>query len=91
MLTLAVVCTALAFVLFFALIEQVGPLRATVITYVNPAVAAILGVAILGESFTLGMGIGFALVLAGSVLATRPAPRAGAPQAREPELATEPS
>ena len=90
-LTLAVVCTALAFVLFFALIEQVGPLRATVITYVNPAVAAILGVAILGESFTLGMGIGFALVLAGSALATRPAPRAGAPQAREPELATEPS
>lgn len=90
-LTLAVVCTALAFVLFFALIEQVGPLRATVITYVNPAVAAILGVAILGESFTLGMGIGFALVLAGSVLATRPAPRAGAPPAREPELATEPS
>ena len=48
-LTLAVVCTALAFVLFFELIEQVGPLRATVITYVNPAVAAILGVAILGR------------------------------------------
>jgi drug/metabolite transporter (DMT)-like permease len=71
-LTLAVVCTALAFILFFALIEQVGPLRATVITYVNPAVAALLGVTILGESFTLGMAIGFALVLAGSVLATRP-------------------
>lgn len=70
--TLAVVCTALAFVLFFELIAEVGPVRATVITYVNPAVAAVLGVAILGESFTLGMGIGFVLVLAGSVLATRP-------------------
>ncbi len=69
--TLAVVCTALAFVLFFELIAEVGPVRATVITYVNPAVAAVLGVAILGESFTLGMGIGFVLVLAGSVLATR--------------------
>ncbi len=68
--TLAVVCTALAFLLFFALIAEVGPVRATVITYVNPAVAAILGVAILGERFTVGMGIGFALVLAGSVLAT---------------------
>jgi drug/metabolite transporter (DMT)-like permease len=68
---LAVVCTALAFLLFFALIERIGPVRATVITYVNPAVAAIVGVAVLHETFTVGMGIGFALVLAGSVLATR--------------------
>ena len=71
-LTLAVVCTAIAFVCFFALIAEIGPVRATVITYVNPAVAAILGVAILGEHFTVGMGVGFALVLVGSVLATRP-------------------
>jgi drug/metabolite transporter (DMT)-like permease len=69
-LTLAVVCTAVAFLVFFALIAQVGPVRATVITYVNPAVAAILGVTILSERFTVGMGVGFALVLAGSVLAT---------------------
>ena len=69
---LAVVCTALAFLVFFALIAEIGPVRATVITYVNPAVAAVLGVAILGEDFTLGMGVGFVLVLAGSVLATRP-------------------
>jgi drug/metabolite transporter (DMT)-like permease len=68
---LAAICTALAFILFFALIEAVGPVRATVITYVNPAVAAVLGVALLGESFTAGMGTGFVLVLAGSVLATR--------------------
>jgi drug/metabolite transporter (DMT)-like permease len=70
-LGLAVVCTALAFLLFFALIAEIGPMRATVITYVNPAVAALLGVAILGERFTPGMASGFALVLAGSVLATR--------------------
>ena len=67
---LAVVCTALSFVLFFALIAEVGPVRATVITYVNPAVAAAVGVAILGERFTAGMAIGFALILVGSVLAT---------------------
>ena len=72
---LAVVCTALAFLLFFALIAEIGPVRATVITYVNPAVAAVLGVAILGEDFTLGMGIGFVLVLLGSVLATRARPQ----------------
>jgi len=57
-------------------IGEIGPVRATVITYVNPAVAAALGVLVLAERFTLGMGIGFVLVLAGSVLATR---RAAAP------------
>jgi drug/metabolite transporter (DMT)-like permease len=70
-LALAIVCTAVAFLLFFALIREIGPARATVITYVNPAVAAVLGIAVLGEAFTLGMGVGFVLVLAGSVLATR--------------------
>jgi drug/metabolite transporter (DMT)-like permease len=69
-LGLALVCTALAFLVFFALIAEVGPVRATVITYVNPAVAAIVGVALLSEHLTAGMVVGFALVLGGSVLAT---------------------
>ena len=69
-LGLAVVCTALAFLVFFALIAEVGPVRATVITYVNPAVAAVLGVAILSEHLSAGMLAGFALILAGCVLAT---------------------
>ncbi|HLO35548.1 MAG TPA: EamA family transporter, partial [Candidatus Deferrimicrobium sp.] len=68
---LAVVCTAAAFLVFAALIAEVGPVRATVITYVNPAVAAILGVLVLNETFTVPMGIGFALVILGSTLATR--------------------
>jgi drug/metabolite transporter (DMT)-like permease len=67
---LAVICTALAFLVFFALIAEVGPVRATVITYVNPAVAAVLGVTILSEQLTAGMLVGFALILGGSVLAT---------------------
>jgi drug/metabolite transporter (DMT)-like permease len=72
---LAVICTAAAFLVFAALIDEVGPVRATVITYVNPAVAAVLGVLVLRESFTVPMAIGFALVIAGSALATRrPAP-----------------
>jgi drug/metabolite transporter (DMT)-like permease len=85
---LAVVCTAIAFLVFFALIAEVGPVRATVITYVNPAVAAVLGVVILNEQFTIGMGLGFVLVLAGSVLATRP----GRPRepARAPALEATP-
>lgn len=68
---LAVVCTAIAFLLFFALIAEIGPVRATVITYINPAVAAVLGVMVLHENFTAGMAVGFVLVIAGSVLATR--------------------
>jgi drug/metabolite transporter (DMT)-like permease len=68
---LAVICTALAFVLFLKLIAEVGPARATVITYVNPAVAVALGVAVLGEPLTLEIVASFALILAGSVLATR--------------------
>jgi drug/metabolite transporter (DMT)-like permease len=73
---LAVVCSAAAFLIFFALIAEVGPVRATVITYVNPAVAAVVGVALLDERLTAGMVLGFALVLAGSVLATGRSPEA---------------
>ncbi|RDZ26163.1 DMT family transporter [Lysobacter silvisoli] len=69
-LTLGVVCTAVAFLLFFALIAEVGPTRATVITYVNPVVALLLGVTLLDEPLTAGMLVGFALVLLGSFLAT---------------------
>ena len=65
---LAVVCTAVAFVGFFALIAEAGPTRATLITYVNPAVALLLGVVVLGEQVTVGMAIGFPLILLGCVI-----------------------
>jgi drug/metabolite transporter (DMT)-like permease len=68
---LGVVCTSLAFLIFFPLIAEVGAARATVITYVNPAVALALGVAFLGEPLTLGIILGFVLIVLGSVLATR--------------------
>ena len=68
---LGVVCTALAFLVFFALIGEVGPVRATVITYFNPAVALLLGVTLLNEPLTVGAIVGFGLILVGSVLATR--------------------
>jgi len=68
---LGVVTTALAFILFFALIGEVGPNRATVITYVNPAVAVALGVAVLGEPLTATIALGFALIALGSYVGTR--------------------
>lgn len=68
---LGIVCTAVAFLLFFALIREVGPIRATIITYFNPAVALVLGVALLAEPLTAGMLAGFALIALGSFVATR--------------------
>ena len=67
---LGLLCSALAFLLFFRLIAEVGPGRATVITYVNPVVALALGVAVLDESITTGVAVGLLLILAGSWLST---------------------
>lgn len=72
---LGVLCTAVAFLVFFALVAEVGPTRTSVITYLNPVVAVALGVLVLSEPITVGMLVGFPLVLLGSVIATR-APRA---------------
>jgi drug/metabolite transporter (DMT)-like permease len=76
LLGLGALCTALTLMLFFALIVEAGPSRAAVITYLNPAVAVALGVAILGEPLTVAIVAGFLLIIAGSWLSTRPsAPR----------------
>jgi len=72
---LGIVCTGLAFIVFFALVREVGPNRATVITYVNPAVAVVLGVLILSEPFTPTIALGFVLIAVGSWLGTRRAAR----------------
>ena len=70
-LVLGAVCTALAFLIFFELIAEIGPVRATVVAYVNPAVAVALGVLLLGEAFTPATAAAFVLILGGSFLATR--------------------
>jgi drug/metabolite transporter (DMT)-like permease len=80
---LGVVCTALAFVTFFALVAEAGPARSTVITYLNPAVALALGVVVLSEPITPGILLGLPLVVAGCVLAT--ARSAGPVQIPAPE------
>ncbi len=86
---LGVLCTAIALAMFFALIREVGPQRALVITFLNPAVAVLLGVLLLDEPFTLGLALGLPLVVLGCVLATRknlPRSREAAPAA--PDTAT---
>src|SRR5919197_616140 len=72
LLALGVGCTAAALLLYFALIVEAGPSRAAVVTYLNPAVAVALGVAVLGEPLTAAIVAGFLLIIAGSWLSTRP-------------------
>jgi len=69
LVALAVICTGIAFVVFFALIREVGPAQATVITFVNPIVALALGVVVLDEHLSWGQLLGLPVVLAGCWLA----------------------
>ncbi|MEX0848485.1 MAG: EamA family transporter [Ilumatobacteraceae bacterium] len=90
---LALVCTAVAFVVFFRLIDEVGAARASVITFVNPFVAVALGAAFLDEQLELAIAVGFVLVLGGCWLATRPSLHAAddlTMAATEPAPATAP-
>jgi len=68
---LGVICSAIAFVAFFRLVREIGSARATLVTYMNMAVAVLLGIILLSEPITPGILIGMPLVLIGSVLATR--------------------
>ena len=68
---LGLVCSALAFIAFFALIREIGAPRATLTTYLNTAIAIVLGVIFLNEPLTLGIIFGFPLVLIGSYFASR--------------------
>jgi drug/metabolite transporter (DMT)-like permease len=71
-IVLAVLCSAVAFLLMFSLIAEIGPIRMSAITYVNPAVAVMAGVLVLGEAVTVWTLAGFALILVGCALVTRP-------------------
>lgn len=75
-IVLAVLCSAVAFLLMFALVAEVGPIRMSAITYVNPAVAVVAGALFLGEQITVWTLVGFVAILAGCALVTRPDPRA---------------
>ncbi len=70
LLALGLVCTALGFLTFFALINEVGASRGTVFTYVNPAIAVLLGITLLNEPFNATTLAGFLLIILGSWLST---------------------
>src|SRR6266436_1499412 len=70
LLVLGLICTALAYLIFFALVAEVGASRGTVITYVNPAVSVLLGVTLLGEPLNAAIIVGFLLIIVGCWLST---------------------
>jgi len=71
LIALGVLSTAFAFILFFKVLAELGPTRSSLVTYVNTAVAVVLGVVILKEPVTIGIIVGLPLVLAGSYVASR--------------------
>lgn len=71
LVALGVFSTAIAFMLFFTVIKEIGAARGSLTTYVNTAVAVVLGIFVLGEPITLGIIVGLPLVLLGSYLASR--------------------
>jgi drug/metabolite transporter (DMT)-like permease len=68
MAVLGPVCTAAAYVMYFTLIDRAGPIRASIVTYLNPAIAALLGVVVLHESMSVTAIAGLLLIVAGSWL-----------------------
>jgi drug/metabolite transporter (DMT)-like permease len=67
---LGIACTALALYLYFYLINVAGAARASVVAYINPAVAAVIGVLVLHEPFGVATAVGMVMILFGSWLAT---------------------
>ncbi len=70
LLALGVLCTGVAYILYFRLIERAGPARALTVTFLIPVFAVVYGVLLLGESVTLWMLMCGAIVLAGTSLAS---------------------
>lgn len=73
LVALGVLCTAVALLAFYRLIVLAGSSRAGLVTYVNPVVALLLGVVLLNEEIGAATIAGFALIVAGCWLSTRPA------------------
>ncbi len=80
LVVLGVACTAVGLLLYFFLIRQAGVARASIVTYINPAVAVLLGVAFLHEPFHLNSILGLLLILVGSWVATQSAPESDRPK-----------
>lgn len=68
---LGVLCTAIAFWIFFKVLDEIGPARASLVVYPNTAIAVVLGIILLDEKLTLAIAIGLPLVLVGSYFASR--------------------
>lgn len=69
-IVMGIACTAIAYMLYFRLIANVGPAKAISVTYLVPGFAVLWGAVFLHEGLTLNMIVGCAVILAGTALAT---------------------
>jgi len=69
-LALGVVCTGVAYLIYFRLIARIGPTRAITVTYLVPVFGMLWGLVFLQEAITVGMVAACAVILAGTALAT---------------------
>jgi len=70
LVVLGVLCTGVAYILYFRLIEQAGPARALAVTFAIPVFALLYGALFLGEQVTAWMLVWGAVVLLGTALST---------------------
>jgi drug/metabolite transporter (DMT)-like permease len=75
-LVLGALGTALAFVIFYRLMQEIGPARASLVSYLAPGVALVYGALALGEAITVASVGGLVLILGGVGIASRPRRRA---------------
>src|SRR5829696_6426699 len=88
LLTLGVVCTGIAFVIFHTLVASDGPARASLVGYIAPVFSIFYGVVLLDEKFSIATAAGLILILGGSWLAAGgqlPARRRDVTAARKPD------
>jgi drug/metabolite transporter (DMT)-like permease len=70
---LGLICTAVAFMLYYWLIDHIGEQRAALANYLTPAFALLYGVLLLGERLTVWAVIGLLLIIAGAEITLREA------------------
>jgi drug/metabolite transporter (DMT)-like permease len=68
----ALLCSAVGYIIYYRLIADVGPTRALTVTFLVPVFAMLRGLLFLGETVTWSMGLGAAIILAGTFLVTAP-------------------
>ncbi len=67
-ITLAIVCTAFAYILYFRILQSAGAVNAALVTFLIPPSAIVLGIVFLGETLAMREVAGIALIMTGLII-----------------------